>query len=239
MLRRWDDPINPGWDGAWSWDEEAAEAVNKLKRMKVKLSLRTLAPDELVSLANAIKTALTGNAKFPSPNPTLVAFAALITALVNAINAYNTAVDTEKTALANRNAAIEALRTALTQLMAYVESLATSDADVLSAGMQVRKPTTAPVGPMPKLQNLKLTISDHPGDTDWMCQAEKGVSVYLLQINRVNPDTESEWHYADSSTKSSGTLRGNTPGKIWVRVAAKGADTQPGTWSDPAEDLVR
>jgi hypothetical protein len=239
MLRRWDDPMNPPWDGAASWDEDVAEAVNKLKRMKVKLSLKTLPPDQLVSLANAVKTALTGNAKFPSPSPTLVAFGALITALVNAINAYNTAVDAEKTALANRNAAIEALRTALTQWMAYVESLATSEADVASAGMQVRRPTTAPVGPMPKVQNLKLTISDRPGDTDWMCAAVNGVSVYILQTNRTNPDTESEWHYADSSTKSSGTLRGNAPGKIWVRVAAKGADDQPGPWSDPAEEIVR
>ena len=48
-----------------------------------------------------------------------------------------------------------------------------------------------------------------------------------------------EWKYAGSSTKSSGTLKGNTPGKIWVRVAANGADDQPGASSDPAEDLVR
>ena len=207
--------------------------------MKVKLALRSYTPDELVSLATAIKTSLTGNAKYPSPNPTLVAFAALITALVNAINAYNASLDATATALANRNAAVEALRTALTQLMAYVESLAITEADVHSAGMQVRRPTTAPVGPMPKVQGLKLSISDYPGDTDWMCTPEKGASVYLVQINRVNPDTESAWEYADTSTKSSGTVTGNAPGKIWMRVAAKGADAQPGPWSDPAEDLVR
>ena len=85
----------------------------------------------------------------------------------------------------------------------------------------------------------KRKISDHPGDTEWMCGPVNGVSVYILQINRVNPDTEAEWKYADSSTRSSGTLKSNTPGKIWVRVAAKGADDQPGAWSDPAEDLVR
>ena len=117
---------------------------------------------------------------------------------------------------ANRNAAVEALRTALTQLMAYVESLAATEADVHSAGMTPRR-AAAPVGPMPKVQGLKLSISDHPGDTDWMCGPVNGVSVYILQLNRVNPDTEAEWKYADSSTRSSGTLKGNTPGKIWVR----------------------
>src|ERR1039458_7823 len=238
MLRRWDDPINPPWDGGAFWDEDVVEAGNKRKRVKINHSLRTPTPDELVALATAIKTALTGNAKFPSPNPALVAFAALITALINAINAYNASLDATATALANRNAAVEALRTALTQLMAYVESLAVTEADVHSAGMTPRR-AAAPVGPMPKVQGVKLSISDRPGDTDWMCGPVNGVSVYLLQSNRVNPDTEAEWKYADSSTRSSGTLTGNAAGKIWVRVAAKGADGQPGPWSDPAEDVVR
>jgi hypothetical protein len=52
------------------------------------------------------------------------------------------------------------------------------------------------------VQGLKLSISDHPVDTDWMCGPVNGVSVYILQINRVNPDTEAEWKYAGSSTRS-------------------------------------
>ena len=123
------------------------------------------------------------------------------------VNAYNASVDATATALANRNAAVEALRTALTQLMAYVESLAVTEVEVHSAGMTPRR-AAAPVGPMPKVQGLKLSISDHPGDTDWMCGPVNGVSVYILQINRVNPDTEAEWKYADSSPRSSGTLTG-------------------------------
>ena len=47
------------------------------------------------------------------------------------------------------------------------------------------------------------------------------------------------WNCPRSSPEDSGTLTGSTPGKIWVRVAAKGADDQPGPWSDAAEDLVR
>ena len=125
------------------------------------------------------------------------------------------------------------------QEVSSVDSKAAGNPVIIEqAGMGVRSPST-PLGPMPKVEKLKLTISDHPGATDWMCGPVKGVGVYILQINRVNPDTESEWKYADSSTKSSGTLKGNAPGNIWVRVAAKGADNEPGAWSDPAEDLVR
>jgi hypothetical protein len=88
-------------------------------------------------------------------------------------------------------------------------------------------------------KEVELTISDHPGDTDWMCGPVNGIRVYILQINRVNPDTEAEWKCADSLTRSSGTRKGNVPGKIWVRVAAKDADDQPGAWSDLAEEMVQ
>jgi hypothetical protein len=46
---------------------------------KVKLGLRELTPDERVDLANTIKTAMTGNANFTTPNPTLAAYGTLIT----------------------------------------------------------------------------------------------------------------------------------------------------------------
>jgi len=32
----------------------------------------------------------------------------------------------------------------------------------------------------PKVQGLKLSISDYPGDTDWMCGPVNGVSVYIF-----------------------------------------------------------
>jgi hypothetical protein len=46
---------------------------------KVKLGLRDLSPSEKLDLANTIKTAMTGNGNFPTPNPTLAAYGTLIT----------------------------------------------------------------------------------------------------------------------------------------------------------------
>ena len=43
----------------------------KTPMAKVKLGLDKLTPDQMVAFANTIKTAMTGNANFPSPNPTL------------------------------------------------------------------------------------------------------------------------------------------------------------------------
>jgi hypothetical protein len=46
---------------------------------KVKLGLRDLTPDQRIDQANTIKTGMTGNASFPTPNPTLAAYGTLIT----------------------------------------------------------------------------------------------------------------------------------------------------------------
>jgi len=46
---------------------------------KVKLGLKELTADQKIDQANTIKTAMTGNANFTTPNPTLAAYGTLIT----------------------------------------------------------------------------------------------------------------------------------------------------------------
>jgi len=46
---------------------------------KVKLELQKLSPDQKIDLANTIKTAMTGNANFTTPNPPLATIGTLIT----------------------------------------------------------------------------------------------------------------------------------------------------------------
>jgi hypothetical protein len=46
---------------------------------KVKLGLKNLTRDEKIDQANTIKTAMTGNANFTTPNPTLASYGTLIT----------------------------------------------------------------------------------------------------------------------------------------------------------------
>ena len=206
---------------------------------EIQLDLSRMTLLELYVCGHKLHTKFSGNADAPAPVPTTAAF---LTALTDAESA-NSTYEAEKEVLGQkktlRDTKSEAVSANIRQWINYAQSVTLGDAAKLQGlGFALRK-AGAPGGPMPKVEKLKLTISDHPGATDWMCGPVNGVSVYILQINRVNPDTEAEWKYADSSTKSSGTLKGNAPGKIWVRVAAKGADGQPGAWSDPAEDLVR
>ena len=132
-----------------------------------------------------------------------------------------------------------AARAGLSQEASYVENKAAGNAATIAlAGMGVRAEKT-PVGAMPKVQDLKTTTSDAVGAADWMCKPVKGASAYIIQACTGDPSVEANWHYADTATKSSGTLEGLAKGIAWLRVCAKGADAKNGPWSDPAQELVR
>jgi len=97
----------------------------------------------LISVAKAVALAMTNNAAFPAPTPTL---AALNTALVDLEVAEAAAQARTKGAIASRNQKRDALASVLEQLRAYVQSVADADrpraaALIQSAAMNVRKVT--------------------------------------------------------------------------------------------------
>ena len=106
---------------------------------KVRLSLNHLNAEDLVTFANTVRTAMTGNANFTTPNPTLAAFGTLITTTSTKIAAYNTAKAAADAALADRDAAAAALRTGFAQLGDYVQNIAAGDkVKIESAAIPVR-----------------------------------------------------------------------------------------------------
>ena len=205
---------------------------------KVKLSLNSYNPDGLVAFANTVKTAMTGNANFATPNPTLTAFGTLITTANTKIAAYNSLVAAAETGLADRDAALAALRAGFSQLGDYVQNVTAGDqVKIESAGIPVRSagtPTT-----MTQVLDLALTPGDNPGSVDAMWKPVAGVRSYECQVNTVNPDVEANWSFKKSTSKSSVTLEGLTSGaKLWVRVRAIGTNDNAGPYSDPATNVV-
>jgi len=79
------------YDSGLLYDDPSTSQPNRRKMAKVKLGLRNLSPDEVVDLANTIKTAMTGNANFTTPNPSLASLTTLITTTQTKIAAYNSA----------------------------------------------------------------------------------------------------------------------------------------------------
>lgn len=205
---------------------------------KVKLGLRNLSPDELVGLANQIKTAMTGNANFTTPNPALTALGTLITTAQTKIATYNSAKAAAETALSDRDAALVALRAGLTQEADYVQNVTGGDATKIeSAGMSVRD-DAAPIGPPTQVLNLVVTVGDNDGSLDASWDPVRGAASYEVQTS-VDPITPSSWAFKQTATKSSGTLAGLTTGaRMWVRVRAVGSGNTPGPWSDPATKTV-
>jgi hypothetical protein len=204
---------------------------------KPKLNLALLTCDQKLTLYNEIKTRMTGNANFPNPPLTMVAYGALITTSTTTNAEWTDAQLVAKQKTVNRVAAFDAADAASSQLEAYVEGASGGDAaKIESAGMNVRSDRTPPQVPAQVL-SLVLTAGDFPATLDVAFDPQAGAKSYEVQTSP-DPMTEPSWTFKMSLAKSSGTIAGLTSGsKAWARVRAVGA-AGVGPWSDPATKVV-
>ena len=210
--------------------------TNRMK--KVKIGADKMNPDQLVTNATAIKTAMTGNANFTTPHPDLTAVGTKINTLQTKITAYNNAVTASDTALADRDVAAADLRATLVQLAAYVDNICAGDAvKIASSGFGVRN-TPAPIGPLPQVDNAKVEANPNDGSLDVSWDGVRGAVSYEVQIS-VDPVTSTSWTHALTAGKTSATLTDLTSGtRQWARIRAIGANNNTGPWSDPAVKTV-
>lgn len=209
------------------------------KMAKVKLGLVKLSPDELVSRANQIKTAMTGNANFATPNPSLTSIGTAITAAANKIALQKSAALAALQATTDRDAALDALKALLVQLGAYVENTSGGDASkIQSAGMSVKAPL-APIGPLAQVQSLALSAGDNDGELDATWDPVRGARSYQVQVS-AEPISPTSWRDVAPVSKSRKALSGLPSGsRTWVRVRAIAAKEEfNGGWSDPAVKTV-
>jgi hypothetical protein len=93
------------YDSGLFYDDSSSPQPTRKKMAKVKLGLKNLTRDQKIDQANTIKTAMTGNANFTTPNPTLASYGTLITTAQTKLNAYNLLKAQTDTALADCDAA--------------------------------------------------------------------------------------------------------------------------------------
>lgn len=238
------DPVRydaPGlfYDSGVHYDQLDTPQPERKHMAKVKLGLASLSPDEVVSLANQVKTAMTGNANFTTPNPPLASVTTLTTTATTKVAAQKAAQAAAKQATDDRDAAVAALVLALTSLAAYVENTSGGDpVKIASAGMSV-KASNAPVGPLGQVQNLSITAGDSEGRLDLQWDPVRGAKNYEIQTS-LDPNVPANWKLVDTSSASHLSLEGLASGqKIWVRVRAKAPKrANDGAWSDPATKIV-
>ena len=129
---------------------------------KVKLDLASFDPDGLTGKADAIKTAMTGNANFPSPNPTLTVLGTDNTTAKTKVSAQKNAQLAAKQATVDRDASLDVLRKDMTLLATYVENASGGDpVKIQSAGMDVKSDRT-PLVELDQVLILALTRARIP-----------------------------------------------------------------------------
>ena len=205
---------------------------------KVKLGLNRMGPNEVVSLATSIKTAMTGNAKFPSPSPSLADLAAGIGEASARIGTYDALKSELAAALTARDEAVAALGVLLTREAAYVESVSGGDAATIeSAGMDVRAVRRS-VGKLERVEELAVLEGAREGTLKARWKRLRGARVYEVQTT-ADVQQESSWVFRLATSRSKATIEELASGaRVWVRVRAIGTRNQKGPWSDPAVKTV-
>lgn len=204
---------------------------------KIKLNLRGLGIPEKIARSQQIVAAMTGNASFSTPQPTLVQVTSAASDLNAAYAAAQAARQETKTKISEQNQKEEALDRVLTQLASYVESISGEDeAKIMSAGMELRAAQST-TGDLNAPAALAASAGDRDGEIDLAWDKVDNARSYVIERS-ADPPTASSWTHAAVSTRSRVTIEGLTSGtKYWFRVAAVGSGGQS-PWSDPATKLA-
>jgi hypothetical protein len=212
-------------------------ATERTTMAKVKFSLSGAPDGDAVQSCNSLKTALTGNANFPSPPVTLAAFAALIATAQTKLTTADTAAQAAMQATTEKDNAIGEMAAAANQLAAYVDLMANGDeSKILSAGLSVRA-ARAPQSVPDAVQNLSLTAGDNSGELDAQWDPPGNAKSYEVQTS-ADPFSDATWKTTETVTNSKVALLGlPSAAKIWVRVRGINSAGK-GAWSDPAVKVV-
>jgi hypothetical protein len=130
-------------------------------------------------------TELTGNADFPTPNPTLVA----VTAQVDAMDAaFQDAIQGGKDKKALQKLEHKKMLDIMGSLMAYVQNTSLGDeAKILSSGFEVKSPRT-PVGILPPPSNVRCGFGFVPGEVLLLWGGVDGRLAYRVQYTPTPAD---------------------------------------------------
>ena len=200
---------------------------------RVKQGFSRLTVPAQIERGRLIVTKLTGNAAFPTPNPTLVT-------LTTAIDALETAYNDSR---GRDHVKVELMRFRRAEMLGlfvseggYVQTTSAGDAElILSTGFDVVN--RGPKPPVGKILNLRVAQGSVGGTLKLEWNKDDSALVYIIQIC---PDPFSEANFITKAaiTQTKFTVSGLTVGtKYWFRVAGIGP-LGSGDWSEPAGLVV-
>ena len=157
-----------------------------MKTIRVALGLGHLNPSEKVTLWGNIKTDMTGNSNFSTPNPSLSVIDAQVVILGNDIVA---AKGGDHGKIATMNAQVEKVDNLLNQLANYVELTANAAAltggdaasIIAGAGMKVEAPRGKV--PAPNAPTNVKGLSTAEGDIELSWKNQKHARAFIIEIS--------------------------------------------------------
>jgi hypothetical protein len=152
------------YDSGLLYDDTSSPQPNRRKMAKVRLGLRNLAPDQKIDQANTIKTAMTGNANFTTPNPPLATLTSQETLIRAKIATVETLKASLQTAVTDADAAAATGVNYLNQEAFVCANDERGSVKIQSSGFDVAS-DGGPVH-MTQVLNLGAATGDSPGEVD-------------------------------------------------------------------------
>jgi hypothetical protein len=222
-------------DQGWFYDREdqPLPLTPALKRLmaKIKLEMYHFNVPESVGYFRVITGKMTGNTTFTSLAAKTTAQATDTDELETAWLDYQGALHVAEQKLAIVYGKLADAQETMRVLAAGAEAVTQDPAALLSGGFDLQAERT-PVGPMPKVEEVKATGGDLDGSADLQWKpVKRGLQTYLA---RYGASSNGPWTQFYAGTKSRTTATGLTSGnEYFFEVCAVGA-AGPGPWSDVA-----
>ncbi len=194
-----------------------------MKRARILIDFTRASDPVLESEAQKIVTAMTGNANFPSPVPTLDKVS---DAIQNFSDALAAAKMGDKAKVAIKTDMRNALITMLLNLADYVTATANGDrAMLISSGFKVSKGTRNP-RTLGDVNNFRVELGPNSGEALLSVDGVKCVDSYFFQCTLAPATNESNWTPGITS-KNTFTFTGLEPLKQYsFRIAVSGSNNQ-------------
>jgi hypothetical protein len=202
---------------------------------KVVMGFSGLSVPDQVERGRDIKSKITGNANFTTPNPTMVVFGLAIDALETA---YNESRNRDRVKIATMKLRrIEFLALVVT-LAGYVQETSEGDGEkILSTGFFVKRGRTPKSDTAGTVYDLRLEDGSVTGKVKASWAAADDAVIYIIRSSPTADFATSELKGFTTKTHKelSGFMEGST---VWVQVTPIGRENA-GTQSDPVSIIVR
>ena len=221
--------------------DKKAKTAQKLNRKSVNVKV-TYGPSVTESMNNALDEA--GNPTFGSLAAKITAAEEATAALTDKKEKADTARAASETATGEQHNANEEFDEAFTELGRGVDDVADGDKAIIDqAAMDSFFPgKAAPIGDLPRVENLGLAAGDVPGEVDGNFDSLKGAETYFVETATGQPEN---WQPAVLKESAHGLITASkftiinleSGSKVWARVLAHGT-AGDGPFSDPATVTV-